>query len=89
MKNSLADLNNVLFEQLDFLTDRTEENEEKAKEFLDKELKRSKQICEVATKIIDIAAIQVQAIKVFDEAGIDTKKDKIPELLTDKRTYNG
>ena len=29
------------------------------------------------------------AIKVFDEAGIDTKKDKIPELLTDKRTYNG
>ena len=76
MKNNLQELNNYLFEELERLNDDEElENEDK----LDKEMKRSKAITNVAQTIINNANLVLNAKKYSEESGIDKKE--IPKML--------
>lgn len=63
-KQSLADLNDYLFAQMDALT-----NPDLTAEELDKEIDRSKAIQGIAKTIIDGANVALQAQKHMDEYG--------------------
>lgn len=79
MKNTLADLNNYLFESIERLND-----DALTEEQLEKEIKRSEAVQKVAKTIIDNGALALQAQKHFDEYGIDNKV-QMPLLgITDK-----
>lgn len=78
MKNTLVDLNNHLFEQLERLND-----DELTGEQLAQEIERSKAISTVATKIIDNASLGLQAEKLKVEYG---RRDiKLPEMLENNK----
>lgn len=64
MKNTLEDLNNHLFEQLERLND-----EELKGEDLEREIARSKSITAVAKTIIENGALALDAKKHADEYG--------------------
>lgn len=64
MKNTLTDLNNYLFEQLDRLQD-----DNLNEEGLEKEIKRSEAVQKVAKTIIDNGNLALQAKKHLDEYG--------------------
>lgn len=65
MKNTLADLNNYLFESIERLNDDNLSMEE-----LEKEIKRSEAVQKVAKTIIDNGTLALHAKKHFDEYGI-------------------
>lgn len=64
MKNTLGDLNNYLFEQLERLQD-----DELDVEGLDKEIKRSEAVVKVAKTIVDSGTLALQSKKYLDEYG--------------------
>lgn len=64
MKNTLADLNNYLFEAIERLND---DNLDEAQ--LDKEIKRSEAVQKVAKTIIENGTLALQAKKHLDEYG--------------------
>ena len=64
MKNTFADLNNHLFEQMERLNDDDLNNEE-----LDKEIKRAKAMTDVSSQIIENAALGLSAEKLRAEYG--------------------
>lgn len=77
MKNNLVDLNNHLFEQLERMND-----EDLTDEQLEKEIKRTKAMTDIATRIIDNANLGLQAEKLKVEYG---RRDiKLPEMLENK-----
>lgn len=69
MKNTLTDLNNYLFEQLERLQD---DNLDESG--LEKEIQRSEAVQKVAKTIIENGALALQAKKHLDEYG---KGDKV------------
>ena len=75
MKNNLQDLNNYLFEELERLNDDEQLMDE---EKLDKEIKRSKAITNVAQTIINNANLVLNAKKHSDEFG---NKKEMPKML--------
>ena len=79
MKNSLADLNNYLFESIERLND-----DDLSDEQLEKEIKRSEAVQKVAKTIIDNGALALQAKKHFDGYGIDQNVEMPPLGITDK-----
>lgn len=74
MKNTLGDLNNHLFAQLERLGD-----EDLDEAGLDKEIKRAEAITKVAGTVIQNAAIVVKAQAVFDNL-LDQNASK-PKML--------
>lgn len=74
MKNTLNDLNNYLFAQIERL-----DEEDISEEKLHTEILRSKAIVGVATAIINNADVAIQAIKI-KESGI-TENMKLPKML--------
>ena len=74
MKNTLSDLNNHLFAELERLGD-----EELTEEELEKEIKRAQSIVSVSGKIIDNADLVLQAAK-FQDDRMDIDK-KLPKML--------
>jgi hypothetical protein len=74
MKNTLSDLNNHLFAELERLGD-----EELTEEELEKEIKRAQSIVNVSGKIIDNAGLVLQAVK-FQDDRMDIDK-KLPKML--------
>lgn len=74
MKNTLTDLNNHLFAELERLGD-----EELTEEELEKEIKRAQSIVNVSGKIIDNAGLVLQAVK-FQDDRMDIDK-KLPKML--------
>ena len=74
MKNTLEDLNNHLFAQLERLND-----EELKTEDLEKEIERSKAVTSVATKIIENGSLVLQARKFVD--GAFSANTKLPKML--------
>jgi len=78
MKNTLEDLNNHLFETIEFLTDRSIEDEA-----LDTEIKRAETVVKVANTIIDNAQTVVQAFKTADEM-----LNSMPEWISGKKQLN-
>nr|DAY22795.1 MAG TPA: hypothetical protein [Caudoviricetes sp.] len=79
MRNTLADLNNYLFEQIERLQD-----DELSEEKMQKEIQKSKAIGSLANSIISNAALALDAQKFLINQGINQKLD-IPLLgISDK-----
>jgi hypothetical protein len=74
MKNTLVDLNNHLFAQLERLGD-----EELIGEKLQEEISRAKTITQVATQIINNGTLVLEAKK-FEDNKMDVDK-KLPKML--------
>lgn len=74
IKNSLADLNLHLFEQLERLNDEDLQGEE-----LEKEINRSKAITDVASKIIDNGNLVLKAVHEQNEYGPGNQN--VPKIL--------
>lgn len=85
MKNTLTDLNNHLFEQLERLNDDDLSDVE-----LEKEIKRAKAMEGIATNIISNAKLALDAQEFVAEYGITREKAKLPEMLElkDGKTSN-
>lgn len=80
MKNTLVDLNNYLFEQIERL-----QNDELDEAGLETEIKRTEAVQKVAKTIIDNGSLALQAKKYLDEYGVGEKVD-LPMLgITDER----
>lgn len=77
MRNTLTDLNNHLFEQLERLND-----EELTNEQLNQEIQRSKAMTDVASKIISNAELGLQAEKLKVEYG--HRDVNLPAMLENK-----
>lgn len=78
MKNTLTDLNNHLFAQLERLSD-----EDLKEEALDTEIKRAEAVSKVSSEIIKNGELQYKVMKHTDEYGYNRKK-QIPEMLEAK-----
>lgn len=77
MKNTLVDLNNHLFEQMERLND-----EDLTPEELDKEIKRSKAMTDVSSQIINNAALGLDAEKL--RATYGNREIHLPGMLENK-----
>lgn len=75
MKNTLGDLNNHLFAQMEKLGDDDLMGEE-----LEVEIKRSEAMAKVGEQIIKTGELQLKAMKHMDEYGYDRDKT-VPEML--------
>nr|WP_317631828.1 hypothetical protein [uncultured Flavobacterium sp.] len=82
-RNKLSDLNNHLFEQLERLND-----ESLSYEDLEKEMKRQKSMSEVASNIIEINRISMDAMKLIAKGNIQAK-DLPNEIDTVKQKQIG
>tara|TARA_R110002049_G_scaffold282589_3_gene462436 strand:+ start:53 stop:310 length:258 start_codon:yes stop_codon:yes gene_type:complete len=79
MKNTLSDLNNHLFAQLERLSD-----ENLKPETLELEIERSKAINDVSKQVISNASLQLGAIKLKAEYH-GLKHDEMPATLTGQK----
>lgn len=75
MKNSLQDLNNYLFEQIERVNDDSLSDEE-----LEKEIKRAETVTKIGQTIISNAQVQLSAWKEANEYGINQGRF-VPGLL--------
>lgn len=75
MKNTLGDLNNHLFAQLEKLND-----DELTGEQLDAEIKRTEAMAKISEQIIKTGELQFKAMQHMDEYGYDRPK-AVPEML--------
>lgn len=75
MKNRLTDLNDILFAQLERLTD-----ENAAPDVIERELARTSSVVQVADRIVENARVQLQAVKLVAEQGGDLRK-QLPATL--------
>lgn len=75
MKNRLTDLNDLLFAQLERLTD-----ESLAADAIEGEIKRTAAVVQVADRIVDNARLQLDAAKLIAENGGDMRK-QLPATL--------
>ena len=80
MKNKLTDLNDHLFAQLERLNDEDLKDEE-----LERELKRSKSMTNVADKIINNAKVCLDASKMFADYGDVAGNKLLPVMLENKK----
>jgi hypothetical protein len=79
MKNTLTDLNNYLFEQLERLND-----DDLTKEQLDRELQKADSIVKISEKIIENGELAFKTMKHLDEFGRHSGKStrSVPPMLT-------
>lgn len=79
MKNTLTDLNNYLFEQLERLND-----DDLTKEQLDRELQKTDSIVKISEKIIENGELAFKTMKHLDEFGYHSDKSirLVPPMLT-------
>ena len=75
MKNRLTDLNDILFAQLERLTDET-----LAPEAIEQEVKRTQSVVQVADRIVENARLQLDAAKLIADSGADMRKRLPPTL---------
>jgi hypothetical protein len=75
-KNSLYDLNDHLFERIEWLTDRDVKGEELAEE-----IRRTEEVVKASAQIVNIANLLLKAKMVGDNAN---GKIKMPAMLEDK-----
>ena len=75
MKNTLGDLNNYLFDQLNAITNKDLEGEK-----LEEEIKRTEAVAKISDQIIKNGELQYKAMKHMDEYGYVRKKN-VPEML--------
>lgn len=75
-KNTITDMNNILFETLEYLNDRDLTDEE-----FKKEKSRAKEISNVCRTIIDGQRLMFDVYKKQLEYGTNSQEDNIPEPL--------
>lgn len=75
MKNRLTDLNDILFAQLERLTDET-----LSPEAVEQEVRRTLSVVQVADRIVDNARLQLDAAKLIADSGADMRK-RLPSTL--------
>ena len=75
MKNTLLDLNNYLFEQIERLND-----EDLTEEQLDRELKKTDSIVKISEKIIENGELAFKTMKHMDEYGYGQMRT-VPRML--------
>lgn len=80
MKNSLTDLNNYLFEQLERLLDDEICRDEKSTA---REIKKAHAVTDVANSITNNASVQLAAMKF--KAGNNLTEDDMPQMLLEKK----
>ena len=78
MKNTLVDLNNYLFEQIERLND-----DELTDEQLDRELKKTDSIVKVSEKIIQNGELAFRTMKHMDEYGYGAQRS-VPKMLSNE-----
>lgn len=83
MKNTLQDLNNHLFEQLERLNDDEIMDNAEHPEFFKRELEKSKAVASIASTIIMNARVQIEGMRVKKELGI-TDEAVMPDLIKNK-----
>ena len=76
MKNTLQDLNNHLFEQLERLND-----EDLTDEQLDRELRRAEGMTKIATQIIENGELAFKTMVHMYEYGYNNDRQHIPVML--------
>ena len=76
MKNTLSDLNNYLFEQLERLND-----DEMTDEQMDRELRKAEGIVRISEKIIENGELAFKTMKHMDDYGYNAGKRNVPALL--------
>ena len=82
MKNSLCDLNDHLFACLEGLND-----DDLKGEALEREIRRADAVQKVAGAIIRNAAVQLSALKLQEDAVLNSGKTyELPEMLAPKNT---
>lgn len=79
MKNTLTDLNNYLFEQLERIND-----DELSPDELERELQKTDSIVKISEKIIENGELAFKTMKHMDDYGYITNRsaDVIPPMLT-------
>ena len=82
MSNNLVDLNNLLFAQLNRLS-----NEDLSQDDLARELERTKAVTSVANSLINNGKLLLDATKFSKEYIVP--KDALPELLQQKKAGDG
>lgn len=81
MKNTLGDLNNHLFAQLEKLND-----DELNGEQLDAEIRRTEAMAKISEQIIKNGELQFKAMQHMDEYGYERQK-AVPEMLEVRGGY--
>ena len=84
MKNTLGDLNNVLFEQLERLND-----DDMTEEQLDRELRKTDATVKIAEKIIANGELAFKTMKHMDDYGYNTKERTVPKMLVSDKEWKG
>ena len=79
MKNTLTDLNNYLFEQLERLNDDSIDDKE-----LERQLRKTDSIVKVADKIIQNGELAFRTMQHMDEYGYGTANRSLPAMLETK-----
>ena len=82
MKNTISDLNNYLFEQLERLND-----DELTPEQLERELSKADAVCKLSGQIIQTSELAFRTMKHLDEYGYNTIKERtVPPMLEMRNT---
>lgn len=76
MRNTLTDLNNYLFEQLERLNDDSLDQEQ-----LERELRKTDSIVKVSEKIIQNGELAFKTMQHMDSYGYNTKDRFVPPML--------
>ena len=84
MKNTLSDLNNALFEQLERLND-----DELTEEQLDRELRKTDATVKIAEKIIANGELAFKTMKHMDDYGYNVKERTVPKMLASDKEWKG
>lgn len=79
MKNTILDLNNHLFEQMERLNDESLTGEK-----LEEELRRADGMGRIAAQIIQNGELAYKAMKHADEYGYGSAERRLPEMLVAK-----
>ena len=77
MKNTLTDLNNYLFEQLERLNDDSLDAEQ-----LDRELRKSEAFVKVSETIIHNSELAFRTMQHLDNYGYNSKQRSVPPMLS-------
>lgn len=77
MKNTLTDLNNYLFEQMERINDEPLTTEE-----LDRELRKAESIVKISEKIIENGELAFKTMQHMDNFGYNSKTRTVPPMLT-------
>lgn len=79
MKNTITDLNNYLFEQLERLND-----DSLSKDELDRQLRKTDSIVKVADKIIQNGELAFRTMQHMDQYGYGSAAKQVPQMLDTK-----